>query len=676
MSEKSNEKALKIIEQQYNGFIDADGWDFFRGLADYVKSIQEMASTRELVDALTEQQKAAEAIYEQVNAKALEELEINARTIIQAVEDATIQTESVMNALKPITDALNNLTLSMDPLHWLDTKLFELARGLKDVGHPEIVRPFEDPNKKVKNIYGNYTFSKTYDKVAIEKYKLERQADTATWGAWGKLPLVEQVILKPEETIKEIKAKEKAGIPIKIGAFSFLDFVSEMEAIRSGEASEDDTIFFRISDYKKYAKRFNTYIVVELLKTEGKREGLSEKSDAVEGFSDDQIALLERFYKAFTDQTVPRDFFIKLFDYLEYADSVSAFDYITAQLLEKGKPLQAKMDEASKKAITKLNIVYSDILKYVEENHIERAGIKEGLREYDACRGGHLNSSLPVPTFLHHALSDIIQILEAMPEHKSFAAKYIQYYEGTNTVKYFFWLQESKDFDRAKAEYDAAAKTELWGQVPSLGQVFQTIKNGKKKQEALRQAYEAGKSAPLENMGVSILVSEWEAIRDGKAPLMMDGLPRRILILFDMQKIKAIADRLHLYILKEYAEYTVTSEAVKKESAKAVPQGKKKENNSHFDADRSVFYAAGNEVKIRKFSDQYHTLRIMFEVSVETGKEWFFSEIAERTDKENQNDKRYYNAVYQISQKLKAHGLADYFITTRQSVKIMPKYLS
>jgi hypothetical protein len=675
MPEKSNEKALKIIERQYNSLIDANGWDFFRGLADFAKIIQEMDQTRELVEALMKEQKAAEAVYEEIYTKALTELEDNARAVIQAVQDSAIEAESVMNALKPVQDALDGLTWSTDQLHWLDSKLFELARGLKDVGHPEIVKPFEDPNKKVKNIYGNYTFSKTYDKVAIEKYKLEKQADTATWGAWGKLPLVEQVILKPEETIKEIKAKEKDGIPIKIGTFSFLDFVNEMEAIRSGEASEEDTIFFKIKDYKEYAKRVNTYIVIELLKTEDKKEKLPEKSDT-ESFSDDQIKLLERFYKAFMDQTVPKDFFIKLFDYLEYADSVSAFDYITARLLEEGKPPQEELDKATKKAIARLDIVYRDILKYIEKNHIEHEGIKGLLRDYDGYKKGHIRSSLDVPTCLHNALSDIIQALEAMPEHKVFAARYIQYYDKSSTVKYFLWLQESKDFDRAKAEYDAAAKIELWGQVPLLGQIFQTMKEGKKKQESLRQAYEAGKASPLDNMGMSILVSEWEAIRDGKPPLMIDGTPRRNLMLFNMQNIKAIAERLHLRILKKYAEYSATSEMMKKESSKPVPQAKKKQNDSRFDPDKSIFYPAGNEVKIRKFSDQYHTLRIMFEEPAETGKEWFFSEIAERTDKVNQNDKRYYNAIYQISLKLKVHSLTDYFITTRQSVKITPKYLS
>jgi len=297
---------------------------------------------------------------------------------------------------------------------------------------------------------------------------------------------------------------------------------------------------------------------------------------SVEGPKSNEIELLDRFYKGFTDQAVPRDFFLKLYDYIEYVNTTPTFDYITARLLEKGKPLQDKMTEASTKAVARLDAVRKDIDEYIKKKNVVNDGIKEWLREYDSYKKGHISSSLPIPTSLHNALSDTIQILEAMPEHKPFTKKYVQYYNGTDKVKYYLWLQESKDFDRAKAEYDAASRTEIWGQTPLLGQVFQTIKDGKKHKEALQQAYEAGKGVHLGDMGVSILVSEWEAVRDGKLPTMLNGSPRRNPLLFEIQKIKPIADRLHLYILKEYAEYEIVSDEVKKHSAKPVLRTEKR----------------------------------------------------------------------------------------------------
>ena len=96
----------------------------------------------------------------------------------------------------------------------------------------------------------------------------------------------------------------------------------------------------------------------------------------------------------------------------------------------------------------------------------------------------------------------------------------------------------------------------------------------------------------------------------------------------------------------------------------------------YFDEDKARFYVQGKEIKLLKFKDEYHTLRIMFEDPKELPKEWFFSEIAERIDESNINDKKYYNAIYQLKIKLEKQGIKDFFITTRQSVKINKKYLS
>ncbi len=96
----------------------------------------------------------------------------------------------------------------------------------------------------------------------------------------------------------------------------------------------------------------------------------------------------------------------------------------------------------------------------------------------------------------------------------------------------------------------------------------------------------------------------------------------------------------------------------------------------HFDEDRSRFYVQGQEIRLRKFKDEYHTLRILFKDPQETSKEWFFSEIAEEVDENNMNEKKYYNAIHQLRLKLQSKGISDFFITTKQSVKINSKYLS
>lgn len=99
--------------------------------------------------------------------------------------------------------------------------------------------------------------------------------------------------------------------------------------------------------------------------------------------------------------------------------------------------------------------------------------------------------------------------------------------------------------------------------------------------------------------------------------------------------------------------------------------------NLKFDVEKSRLYVYGKEIKVKKFGDEYHTLRIIFEDQKELKEEWFFSKIAEKYDPEARlEDKKFYNAVYQINKKMKLVGMEDLFIATRQSAQINPKYLS
>lgn len=96
-----------------------------------------------------------------------------------------------------------------------------------------------------------------------------------------------------------------------------------------------------------------------------------------------------------------------------------------------------------------------------------------------------------------------------------------------------------------------------------------------------------------------------------------------------------------------------------------------------FDADKHRLYVQGKEIKLLKFKDEYHTLNVIFSNQSELSKEWFFSEIKEKVDFASKaDDKKYYNAIYQLKLKLAKVGINDFFITTKQSVKINEKYLS
>jgi len=278
-----------------------------------------------------------------------------------------------------------------------------------------------------------------------------------------------------------------------------------------------------------------------------------------------EVQLLQQLYNGFINQQTPSGFFNGLVDYLDYADSTESFDYYSTLLMEKGKPLRDKLDKAEKKAIIRLDSVRKAIGEYIEKQKIDDTRIKEHLQEYDEIKSRRMTYvGQPHAISLHNALSRVFEVLESIPESKSHISKYLVYVKGTSIAKQFLSLQEVDDFYYAKEEYEAAEKNELWGQVPLLGQIAQVIKDGKKHQLDLRAGKKSFTMNTTDLMALNILVGEWEAVRDGEVPKLLDGSPRKGFMLFDIQKIKPIADRLHNYFLKEDVDYAVTAERFKK----------------------------------------------------------------------------------------------------------------
>lgn len=97
-----------------------------------------------------------------------------------------------------------------------------------------------------------------------------------------------------------------------------------------------------------------------------------------------------------------------------------------------------------------------------------------------------------------------------------------------------------------------------------------------------------------------------------------------------------------------------------------------------FDPSSCRLYVQGKEIRVRRVSNQFDVLRVIFAKSDETGKEWFFDDVAEQIDssRPNERKKKYYHAFYQIGVRLAAQGLPDFFILTAHSAQINPKYLS
>lgn len=268
---EQKEVALKIVEQQYKNFIDQqDKWGFFRGLAEYTKTLQELVPTKSIVEALEQQREIQRKVYEQLNTQSFQELTKSAEKITKIAEEYAKQYEPIARAVKEVEDRMKGLISSSNPLYAFESDLFDVARFVRESGHQEAIKEFEDQNKKIKNIYGDYTFSKTYDAVFEEETKLKRKEQVEPWGAWNMLPLVKRLVFDPEQFTAECRTEAENDPNLKWTLLNFFGVAHEMEQIRDGRASDNDIIFFRIKDYRAFAQRVHNHITAELLKTDSK----------------------------------------------------------------------------------------------------------------------------------------------------------------------------------------------------------------------------------------------------------------------------------------------------------------------------------------------------------------------------------------------------------------------
>lgn len=122
---------------------------------------------------------------------------------------------------------------------------------------------------------------------------------------------------------------------------------------------------------------------------------------------------------------------------------------------------------------------------------------------------------------------------------------------------------------------------------------------------------------------------------------------------------------------------TISSLISSERAAESTQEAVRLKSDLSFSVEKGLLKIGDQEAFFRKDTVPYHLVRIIFEDPAELGKEWFYSEIGEKYDHSQAfDDKKFANAAYQAKQRIiRDTGIRDFFITTKQSVTINPKYL-
>lgn len=369
--------------------------------------------------------------------------------------------------------------------------------------------------------------------------------------------------------------------------------------------------------------------------------------------------LLQKQYDTVINQTDPWYFFLNLADYVSFVTETSPFKEIVLALRKYKEELLVELDEYEEKAVRELISSKKKLEKLVGKvdglkDKLKKEGFfSDGFTSIDQYLDGRLstsgNKSDVINRYLHEVswdiasnghtsvLDDFTEDLKAKDRRVSFSEslkKRTELTEQLNTQRLLnpwgYW-----DFLSILMAKSIFIWSDWTSQYPNVDQTYLS--------ELVSIKHEVQENKPPENTFPRIERHQRTSTRESRVPAY-----------------KHYLERVHLYLLKEASN-----------STKVV------EKNIGFNPDTSIFSVNNQEIKMRKFSDQYHTLRIIFQNSNEIGKEWFFSELAELIDpQKGYTDKDFHNYISAIKRRVSSDtGIKDLFITTNQSVKINSEYL-
>ena len=229
----------------------------------------------------------------------------------------------------------------------------------------------------------------------------------------------------------------------------------------------------------------------------------------------DLLDALKGYYDAFINIEDTKGFFYGLADYVEFVGRVPLFEGFSKELFAKRRPYEERIEVLQGPAAERLEAIKKELADYVAEHKIEDPVIQQSLKAYDGWRTKKIIGSNGPLDGMHDVLRDAVEFLYKLPEHKEFAKRYIQFWEGNpELIKHYLPVKEFDVYREAEEEYKKGMKNELWGQMGSISWQYQVIRHGEERRKKLTEEYERTRSSETswELMNHNILNGEWQHI--------------------------------------------------------------------------------------------------------------------------------------------------------------------
>ena len=364
------------------------------------------------------------------------------------------------------------------------------------------------------------------------------------------------------------------------------------------------------------------------------------------------LKILEEHYKVAKEQKDAWNFFLNIAEYIRFVQNNSQFTEAIRKLQEQQKMAYEIFNKVDKKAIQELQKASKTVIDAVKRLNINLEPINNEIKSLQAYNAGGILSSLPKAHALNQRLFNIARPLK----ENGFE----------NAIQRFINEQKNLTFsptltlrDRAQEDLDIKKETEIWGaweEFPFIERIVFDEINLEKEFERESQNDSMKRWALMNFIGARTELGNMRIRKKDDSEL----------VFFKISDFINKLDRIHKYFLTEL-----------------LLDEEEKPQKFNFDNEKSTLTIKNIPIKIQKLSDQYYTLKAIIDEDLDIVNECFFSQIAEAKVylaehiESGFSDKKFYNAIYQINQKItKETGIKNYFMTTQQSFRINPDYIS
>lgn len=374
------------------------------------------------------------------------------------------------------------------------------------------------------------------------------------------------------------------------------------------------------------------------------------------------IETLELYYQPLTQQKKHWDFFLALSDYVGFIVSEPDLLGILTEEYKKDLAEQARIAEYEKRSLKELEPKRNKLLAIVEKSGANSEGLKYAVSSIKNTprlpqNAGYLEGSL-FEIARHLAEEKGMEIVKEFIVSNDEYRKYTGAHSNTYGNFVFSKIFSSKiDYQR---RYEVRRKIEIWQSIEALFTAHKAITVMDQLTKNFEEEYaKRAKADPtykfVKDHTVYFAYGDVRKLRDytGFQP-EIDGMNY-----LELEEFRTYTRRVHLFLINQY-----------RKRPDKVNIGEVK-----FDEYKSVLLIGTKPIKLTKFSNQYHFLKIIFQ---EPEKDWQYSEISELMDDLNKRPwKQLYNVADAIKKKVATEtGIKDFLITNTQSAQINKKYLS